>query len=79
MLSASALKRFKLSLIKLARESDEMRREVEDFKRSPGGIFLKTIEFSFGKFGVTVKFVGHSPEDCKGYCKIIDNQTAASF
>ena len=75
MLTLNGAKAFSDSLIRLARNSCEMKEEVKRFKETPKACFRKTIIFNFANYFVRVLFAGPTPDYCKASCEITDLTT----
>lgn len=75
MLSKPMLKVFASSLVRLAWNSDEMKKEVKRYKEQNLHYFKNNIVFDFARYGVNLLFIGTAPETCKILYKITDRIT----
>ena len=75
MLSTQALNACVSGLIKLARNSEDMKKEVKKFREHPSKRFCKLVKLEFGPFDFEVLFLGQDPVRCKEYYKLVDKRT----
>ena len=75
MLSKPMLKVFASSLVSLVRKSDEMRKEVKNFKINELSSFRKLFKFNFASYKVLILFIGKVPDNCTEYYEIRDRHT----
>lgn len=75
MLSKTVLEIFACSLIRIAKQSDEMKKEVKNFNEQRLSFFNKILDFNFANYNVRLCF-SPTPEICKNY-EIRDRKTNA--